>query len=193
MNPAHRWSKLAALILTPTVGETAVSKSSCNGRLISSVHRSHRGINGWIHWRHHHHNGWWRTLDRSRKNCGSIGHPYTLPTNTSIRTPEMRWYTLLKDNCGVGKTIQAQNMPRVGHKHSLSESIPTRIETNRLDHWHRRGIRLKKIKTDTLESLIGKLNNTSHVIPPERYFLNRLRHLLKRGKQWVPQRLQLWH
>ena len=39
-----------------------------------------------------------------------------------------------------------------------------------------------KIKTDTLESLIGKLNHTAHVIPPARYFLNRLHHLLKRGK-----------
>ena len=36
-------------------------------------------------WRHHHHNGWWRTLDRSRKKISSIGHPYTRPTITSIR------------------------------------------------------------------------------------------------------------
>ena len=39
-----------------------------------------------------------------------------------------------------------------------------------------------KIKTNTLESLIGKLNHAAHVIPPERYCLNRLRHLLTRGK-----------
>ena len=38
-----------------------------------------------------------------------------------------------------------------------------------------------KIKTDTLESLIGKLNQVAHVILPERYFLNRLHHLLKKG------------
>ena len=50
-----------------------------------------------------------------------------------------------------------------------------------------------KIKTDTLESLIVNLNHAAHVIPPARYFLNRLRHLLKRGGKWGPQRLQLWH
>ena len=38
-----------------------------------------------------------------------------------------------------------------------------------------------KIKTYTLESLIGILNHAVHVIPPELYILNRLRHLLKRG------------
>ena len=50
-----------------------------------------------------------------------------------------------------------------------------------------------KIKTDTLESLIGKLNHAAHVIPPARYLLNRLRHLLTRRRKWGPQRLQLWH
>ena len=50
-----------------------------------------------------------------------------------------------------------------------------------------------KIKTDTLESLIGKLNHAAHVILPARYFLNRLRHLLTRVEKWGPQRLQLWH
>ena len=50
-----------------------------------------------------------------------------------------------------------------------------------------------KIKTETLESLIGKLNHAAHVIPPARYFLNLIRHLLKRGVGWGPQRLQLWH
>ena len=38
-----------------------------------------------------------------------------------------------------------------------------------------------KIKTDTLESLIGKLNHAAHVILPAQYFLNWLRHLLKWG------------
>ena len=51
----------------------------------------------------------------------------------------------------------------------------------------------KKIKTDTLGSLIEKLNHTAHVIPTARYLLNRLRHLLKRGDKWGPQRLQLWN
>ena len=37
------------------------------------------------------------------------------------------------------------------------------------------------LKTDTLESLIGKLNHAAKVIPPEQYFLNRIWHLLKRG------------
>ena len=44
----------------------------------------------------------------------------------------------------------------------------------------------KNIKTDTLESLIGKLNHSEHVIPPSQYFLNWLRHLLKRGGKWGP-------
>ena len=39
-----------------------------------------------------------------------------------------------------------------------------------------------KIKTDNLESLIGKLNHAAHVIPPAQYFLNWLRHLLKMGE-----------
>ena len=50
-----------------------------------------------------------------------------------------------------------------------------------------------EIKTDILESLIGKLNHASHVILSERYLLNHLHHLLKRGGKWGPQRLQLWH
>ena len=40
---------------------------------------------------------------------------------------------------------------------------------------------------------MGKLNHAAHVIPPARYFLNRLRHLMKRGKQWGPQQPQLWN
>ena len=50
-----------------------------------------------------------------------------------------------------------------------------------------------KVKTDTLEFLMGKLNHAAHIIPPARYLLNRLRHSLNRGKQWGPQRLQIWH
>ena len=50
-----------------------------------------------------------------------------------------------------------------------------------------------KIKIDTLELLIGKLNHAAHVIPSEKYLLNRILHLLKRGKKWGPQRLQLWN
>ena len=37
--------------------------------------------------------------------------------------------------------------------------------------------------TDKMESLIINLNNISHVIPPERYFLTRILHLLERGKK----------
>ena len=39
----------------------------------------------------------------------------------------------------------------------------------------------KKTNTDTLDLLIGKLNHASHVILSERYLLNHLHHLLKRG------------
>ena len=48
-----------------------------------------------------------------------------------------------------------------------------------------------KINIYTLEQIIGKLNHTAHVILLARYLLNRLRHLLKRGGKWGPQRLQL--
>ena len=51
----------------------------------------------------------------------------------------------------------------------------------------------KQIKTYTLESLIGKLNDTSHVIPMAQYFSNRLHHLLKRWRTWGPKRIQLWN
>ena len=50
-----------------------------------------------------------------------------------------------------------------------------------------------KIKTDKLESLIGKLNHVEHIISSARYFLTRLRQHLKRGNKWVPQHLQYWH
>ena len=35
-----------------------------------------------------------------------------------------------------------------------------------------------------MESLIGKLNRATHITPPARYLLNRIRHILKRGKKW---------
>ena len=63
-------------------------------------------------------------IDCSKK-CGSIGHTYTIPTTTAIRTPETRQSTLLKETGGRGRTSRAQEMPRVGHKHSLSEGITT--------------------------------------------------------------------
>ena len=50
-----------------------------------------------------------------------------------------------------------------------------------------------KIKTDTLELLIGKINHAAHFIPLEQYFLKQIHRLLKRGKKWRPQRLQLWN
>ena len=46
-----------------------------------------------------------------------------------------------------------------------------------------------KIKTNKLESLFGKLNCASHIIPTERYLLTRLLQLLKRGNGWIPKRL----
>ena len=74
------------------------------------------------------------TLDRTRTKFGSIGHPYTILNTTAIRTPETRLSTVLKEADRVGTTILAEDIPRVGHKHSLSEGIPTRRETNSLDH-----------------------------------------------------------
>ena len=44
-----------------------------------------------------------------------------------------------------------------------------------------------------MESLIGRLNRAAHVITPDRYLLNQLQHLLKRGKKWGPQQFQYWH
>ena len=73
-------------------------------------------------------------------------------------------------------------MPRVGHKHSLSEVIPTRREKIAWTNDTKEALSSTKIKTDTLELLIGELNHAAHVIPSARYFLNRLRHLIKRGE-----------
>ena len=52
---------------------------------------------------------------------------------------------------------------------------------------------LQKKMIYTMESLIGKLNHSTHVIPPESYFLNWLHQLLKRGKKWGQQRLYYWN
>ena len=78
------------------------------------------------------------------------------------------------------------------NNHSLRVSLPEYKQsawTNDI----KEALASTKINTDKLESLIGNLNHAAHVIPPARYFLNRLRHLLKRGKKWGPQRLQIWH
>ena len=75
---------------------------------------------------------------------------------------------------------------------SLRVSLPEEKQTT-WTNYIKEALASTKIKTDTLESLIGKRNHAAHIIPPARYFLNRLRHLLTRGKKWGPQRLQLWH
>ena len=46
---------------------------------------------------------------------------------------------------------------------------------------------------DKLESLIGNLNHAVQIIPPERYFLTLLHHLMKRLNKFFSQRLQSWH
>ena len=78
------------------------------------------------------------------------------------------------------------------HNCSLRVSPPREKETAWV-HGIRSSLSLTKINTDKLESLIGELNHAAHIIPPERYFLNRLRNLLNRGKKWAPERLQSWH
>ena len=92
----RRWSKLATPILTPAGGEKEFTNPSFNGKPLSSGHHSHWGVNGCIHQWHHHHNVQWRTLDKSRRKCSSIGHPYTITITTAIRTPETRRSTLLR-------------------------------------------------------------------------------------------------
>ena len=76
--------------------------------------------------------------------------------------------------------------------HYLRVSIPEEKKTA-WTNGTKEGLVSKNIKTDMLESLIGHLNHAAHVILPAQYFLNWLRHLLKRRKNWVPQRLQLWN
>ena len=44
-----------------------------------------------------------------------------------------------------------------------------------------------------MESIIGNINSSTHVITPERYLLNWIRQILKQGKKWVPHCLQTWH
>ena len=84
----------------------------------------------------------------------SIGHPYTLPTT-------------------IGWDINT---------HSLRVFLPEEIQTA----WTTdiKEAFSTKFNTDTLKLLIGKLYHTAHIIPPARYFLNQIRHLLKRGKNW---------
>ena len=115
-----------------------------------------------------------------RKRCGSIGHLYTIPNTANVWTTKTHQPTLPKKTHRGWKNCQTQNLSRMVHKHPFLESIYTKRESYILG----------KINIDTLESLIGKLNHASHVISLERYLLNRLRHLFKIGKIWVPQRLQ---
>ena len=83
----HRESQLATQILTPKGGLKTICKPSREGGPPSGGHHSHISINVWVHRQNHHHNDWWQTLDRTRKKCGSTGHPYTIPTAAGIRTP----------------------------------------------------------------------------------------------------------
>ena len=48
-------------------------------------------------------------------------------------------------------------------------------------------LKSRKVNTKLLESTIGRLNHEGYIIPQSRYFLNRLRHLIKRCKQYGPQ------
>ena len=44
-----------------------------------------------------------------------------------------------------------------------------------------------RIKTKEIESTTGRLNNVGYVMPHGRFFLNRLRRLLNRCKEYGPQ------
>ena len=48
-------------------------------------------------------------------------------------------------------------------------------------------LRLKRVNAKTLETTIGRLNHAAHIIPQGRYFLNKLRNLLQRCKQFGSQ------
>ena len=63
-----------------------------------------------------------------------------------------------------------------------TKSSDWRREINRI-------IRLRQVRTKELESLIGRLNHAAHIIPHSRYFLNRIRQVLSRCKQFGPQSL----
>ena len=78
---------------------------------------------------------------------------------------------LVDQNTCLGLDINTQSL-----RLSLSEEKQTAWKND-----IKEALAFTKIKTDTPESLIGKLNNAAHVIPPAQYFLNWLRHLLKRG------------
>ena len=118
-----------------------------------------------------------------RKKCGYIGHPYTIPTTPYIKTPLKQDDPLsLRKLTGEGQLSE--------HKTCLGWDINTRymrlfLTEEKKTAWTndiKEALASTKIKIDTLESLIGKLNHAAHVIPPARYFLNWLRHLLKKGK-----------
>ena len=55
--------------------------------------------------------------------------------------------------------------------HSLRLFISKDKQTSWFNHT-KDALALTKSNTDTLESLVGKLNHASHVIPPAQYFLN---------------------
>ena len=75
---------------------------------------------------------------------------------------------------------------------SLQIFLPQEKETLWV-HDIRESLALRNINTDKIESLIGKINHTAHIITPARYFLNRLHNLRKRGNKWDPERLQSCH
>ena len=71
-----------------------------------------------------------------------------------------------------------------------TRSFRVRLPEQKAETWIReiRELRkLERIPTKQLESTIGRLNHAGHIVPSGRYFLNRLRHLLQKEKEYGPQ------
>ena len=128
-----------------------------------------------------------------RGHLGMYQVSYTITTTASVWTTKTRQPTLPRKILGEVKLDERKTCLGWDIKpHSLRLFLPKENHTSWVNDIKDVSASTK-INTDTLESLIGKLNQAEHVIPPVWYFLNWLRHLLKREKIWVPQHLQPWY
>ena len=124
--------------------------------------------------------------DKHRKDCAKSAALFIIHKLFRLLQPSE---TLKRDN-----TISLRKLAGEGqldeHKTCLGWDINTQslrvfLPEKKQTSWTtdiKEAFASTKINTDTLESLIGNLNNAAHVIPPVQYLLNLLHHLLKKGK-----------
>ena len=127
-------------------------------------------------------------IDRAKSAALLVIHTLSCPVQPSepLKRDDLLF---LKKIDGGGTTIRTKTCLVLDIKtHSLRVLLPEEKQT----YWNtdiKEALASTKIKIDTLELFIGKLNHAVHFMPPAQYFLNRLRHLLKRGKKWGLQQI----